>query len=131
MQRRIGDVLDLEVVEVTSHQVRLEFQRSEPQSGDRPEVTAFEVRPCLCRIDRRDVEQQAQTAFDLGETGVDIERRPKLLGRGCHHDMYLADLAGHALAAGGRLPSKPDALGGHDIFRPRGPSARPPRAPPR
>jgi len=32
MQRRIGHVLDLEVVEVTSHQVRLELQRSEPQN---------------------------------------------------------------------------------------------------
>ena len=73
MQRRVGYVLDLEVVEVTSHEVRLEFQRSEPESGDRPEVTPFEVRPCLCCIDRRDVEQQVQAALDLGEAGVDIK----------------------------------------------------------
>jgi hypothetical protein len=72
VQGRVGYVLDLEAVEVASHQVRLEFERSEPESGDRPEVTPFEVRPCLCGIDRRDVEQQVQAALDLSEAGVDI-----------------------------------------------------------
>jgi hypothetical protein len=72
VQGRVGYVLDLEAVEVTSHQVWLEFQRSEPESGNRPEVTPFEVRPGLCCIDRRDVEQQVQAALDLGEAGVDI-----------------------------------------------------------
>ncbi len=72
VQRRVGDVLDLEIVELTSHQVRLELQRSEPQSGDRREVTPFEVHPCLGRIDRRDVDQQVHAALDLGEAGVDL-----------------------------------------------------------
>ncbi len=72
MQGGVGYVLDLEVVEVTSHQVRLEFQRSEPKSGDRTEVAPFEVPPCLCCIDRREVEQQVQAALDLGEAGVDF-----------------------------------------------------------
>jgi hypothetical protein len=34
VQRRVGDVLDLEVVQVASHQVRLELQR--PSSKIRP-----------------------------------------------------------------------------------------------
>jgi hypothetical protein len=84
VQRRVGDVLDLQVVEVTSHQVGLEFQRSEPERGDRPEVTALEVRPCPCCIDWGDVEKQVQAALDLGEAGVDIQNWRKLLGRGCH-----------------------------------------------
>ena len=81
VQRRVGDVLDLEVVEVTSHQIRLELELSEPESGGRSEVTPFEVCPCLCRIDRRDIEQQVQAALDLGEAGVDVQSRRKLLGR--------------------------------------------------
>jgi len=84
MQRRIGHVLDLEVVEVTSHQVRLELQRSEPQNRHRAEVTPFEIRPRLCRIDRCDIKQQIQAALDVGQTGIDIKSRRKLLGRGCH-----------------------------------------------
>jgi len=84
MQRRIGHVLDLEVVEVTSHQVRLELQRSEPQNRHRTEVTPFEIRPRLCRIDRCDIKQQIQAALDVGQTGIDIKSRRKLLGRGCH-----------------------------------------------
>ena len=72
MQRRVGDVLDLEVVEIASYRVRLEFQRPEPEGGNRPEVTPYEVLPCLCCIDGRDVEQQVQAALDLGEAGIDI-----------------------------------------------------------
>ena len=74
VQRRVGDVLDLEVVEVTPHQIRLELQRSEPERGDGSEVTPLEVCPCLRRVDRRDVQQQVQAALDLGEAGVDLQR---------------------------------------------------------
>ena len=80
VQRRIGDVLDLEVVEVTSHQIRLELELSEPESGNRSEVTPFEVCPCLRRIDRRDIEQQVHAALDLGEARVDVQSRRKVLG---------------------------------------------------
>jgi hypothetical protein len=68
----VGDVLDVEVVEVPSHQIRLEFKRSEAQIRGGPEVASFEVRPCLRCIDRGGVEQQVQSALDLGEAGVDI-----------------------------------------------------------
>ena len=72
MQRRVRYVLDLKVVEVTPYHVGLEFQRSETERGDRPEVTPFEVCPCLGCIDRRDVEQQVHDALDFGKAGVDI-----------------------------------------------------------
>ena len=74
------DVLDLEVVQVAAHQVRVEVQRPQPEGGGRPEVTALEVRPRLGRVDRRDVEQQVHAALDLGEPGVDLSGGQKWLG---------------------------------------------------
>ena len=79
VQRRVGHVLDLEVVEVAAHQIRLEIQWPQPKSGDGPEVTPLEVRPCLRCIDRRGVEQQVHAALDLCEAGVDLEGRRQIL----------------------------------------------------
>ena len=113
VQRRVGDVLDLEVVQVTPHQIRLELQRSEPQGGDRREVTPFEVRPCLCGIDRREVEQKVQAALNLGEAGIDVEGRRKLLGRGCHLtsavSSVLGDSVGSRSAAGAVGKKSPES----------------------
>ena len=81
MQRRVVHVLDLEVVQVTLRQVRVEVQRPQPQRGGRAEVTAFEVRPRLRRVKWRDVDEQVHAALDLGEPGVDLECGRQLLGR--------------------------------------------------
>ena len=84
MQRRVGDILDLDVVKIASHHVRLELQLSKPKGGHRPEVTLFEVQPCLRRIDRRHVQQQIHASLNLGQAGIDLQSRRKELGRGCH-----------------------------------------------
>jgi hypothetical protein len=84
VQRRVGDVLDLQVVQVASHQVRLELQRSEAKSGVGAEVAPLEVRPSLCCVHRRDVEQQVHSALDLGEPAVDVQSRRQLPGYRCH-----------------------------------------------
>ena len=77
-------MLDLKVVQVTPHQVRLELQRSEPERRHRPEVAAFEIRPRLGRIDRRQVEQQVHPALHPREPDVNIQRRRKPLSPRSH-----------------------------------------------
>ena len=113
-QRRVGDVLDLEVVELASHQVRLEVELPEPQSGRGREVTPLEVRPRFCRVDRRDVEQQIHSALDLGEAGVDVHRGRKLLGPWSHCMTVPTPAAGSPMGRAGSTAAQPTVSSGGD-----------------
>ena len=102
VQRRVGHVLDLEVVEVAAHQIRLEVQWPQPKCGDGLEVTPLEVRPGLRCIDRRGVEQQVHAALALCEAGVDREGRRQILHGRLHATVVPIDR--------NRQPSSEDGL---------------------